>query len=79
MSDLYAFLVCQCQTYPVVFRHRRKGRAMMTLKNTKYTFKVCVYCTREVSLDSYSCSCGEYKGIMTVEAYEDYLGVKWED
>jgi hypothetical protein len=52
---------------------------MMTLKNTKYTFKVCVYCTREVSLDSYSCSCGEYKGIMTVEAYEDYLGVKWED
>ena len=39
--------------------------------------KVCVFCDREVS--GYSCpDCGEYKGLMTIEAWESYTGEVWE-
>jgi hypothetical protein len=51
---------------------------MFTL-DTQYNFKVCCFCSSEVSLDTRVCSCGDYKGLMTVEAYEEYLGVKWEE
>ena len=46
--------------------------------DTAYDFVVCVYCEREHPLDTRVClPCHEYKGIMTVEAWEDYMGMVW--
>lgn len=47
--------------------------------NTAHDHKVCCFCDNEVGLDSIVCfTCHEYKGIMTVEAYEDYLGGSYD-
>ena len=47
--------------------------------------KVCVFCdcTAEYQLINgrliaYCPECNEYKGLMTVEDWEDYTGQKWE-
>jgi hypothetical protein len=41
---------------------------------TLHSHLVCCFCDNELSLDSRVCgTCREYKGIMTVEAFEDYL------
>lgn len=46
--------------------------------DTAYDFVVCVYCERDLPDDSKWCPfCREYKGIMTVEAWEDYMGLVW--
>ena len=39
---------------------------------------VCVYCDNRV-YDVYCSNCMEYKGIMTVDEWEDYTGEVWED
>lgn len=40
--------------------------------------KVCVYCDTLTS--SFSCpSCGEYKGLMSIEDWESYTGETWEE
>lgn len=40
--------------------------------------KVCVYCDSEVY--GHACySCGEYKGVMSIEEWESYTGEVWED
>ena len=44
---------------------------------TAYDFHVCCYCDRALDLDTRVCTCGEYKGIMTVEYWEQYLGMVW--
>jgi glycine cleavage system protein P-like pyridoxal-binding family len=37
---------------------------------------ICVFCDNETS--SYACgNCGEYKGLMTIEDYEQYTGEVW--
>ena len=47
--------------------------------DTAYDFVVCVYCEREHPLHTRVCTpCHEYKGIMTVEAWEDYMGTLWD-
>ena len=51
----------------------------MNALDTKYNFKVCSFCSSELDLDDRVCSCGEYKGIMTVEFYEEYLQTKWDE
>lgn len=39
--------------------------------------KVCVYCDCETS--RMACpSCGEYKGLMSIEDWESYTGEVWE-
>lgn len=39
--------------------------------------KVCVYCDCETA--RYACpSCGEYKGLMSIEDWESYTGEVWE-
>jgi len=40
---------------------------------------VCCYCSNEVPDQKVCYGCGEYKSVMTVSAYEEYLGVKWEE
>lgn len=48
------------------------------MPDTDYDFVVCVYCDRTHPMGTVVCKpCGEYKGIMTVEAWEDYLGLSW--
>jgi hypothetical protein len=45
---------------------------------SKYGFVVCSFCDNSLSFDAKWCpTCHEYKGIMTVEQYEDYFGVTW--
>jgi hypothetical protein len=40
--------------------------------------KVCVYCDR--STVRMACpSCGEYKGLMSIDEWESYTGESWED
>lgn len=39
---------------------------------------VCCYCSNEVPDQKVCYGCGEYKSVMTVAAYEEYLGVRWE-
>jgi hypothetical protein len=47
--------------------------------NTAHDHKVCCFCDNELSLDSRVCyTCHEYKGVMTVEAFEDYLKVTYD-
>ena len=47
--------------------------------NTAHDHLVCCFCDNDLSLDSRVCfTCREYKGIMTVEAYEDYLKVTFD-
>lgn len=47
--------------------------------NTSHSHLVCCFCDNELSLDSRVCfTCREYKGIMTVEAFEDYLKVTYD-
>ena len=42
--------------------------------NTAHDHLVCCFCDNELSLDSRMCfTCHDYKGVMTVEAFEDYL------
>ena len=42
---------------------------------------ICVFCDNEVTLPDYGptfChNCGEYKGIMDVEDWEEYTGQTW--
>ena len=40
---------------------------------------VCCYCSNEVPDQKVCYGCGEYKSVMTVSAYEEYLGVRWEE
>jgi hypothetical protein len=47
--------------------------------NTAHDHLVCCFCDNDLSSDSRVCyTCHEYKGIMTVEAYEDYLKVTYD-
>jgi len=39
---------------------------------------VCQFCTVPVN-NIFCYSCGEYKGIMTMTEWEEYMGEKWED
>lgn len=39
---------------------------------------VCVYCDNRV-YDVYCHDCMEYKGIMTIEDWQNYTGEIWED
>jgi len=62
--------------------HRNKierEKEMLTNTTTAYDFQVCCFCDRKVDLDSKFCPCGEYKGLMTVEYYAEYLGIDWEE
>ena len=44
--------------------------------DTAHDHKVCCFCGNDIAIEEYVCyTCHEYKGIMTVEAYEDYLKV----
>lgn len=46
---------------------------------TVHSHLVCCFCDNEISLDAKWCGlCHEYKGIMTVEAFEDYLKVPFD-
>ena len=39
--------------------------------------KVCTFC--DTMVDGFICSdCGEYKGLMTIDEWEDYTGEVWE-
>ena len=41
---------------------------------TSHDHLVCVYCENDLDIDAWACGwCGEYKGVMTVEFFEDYL------
>lgn len=57
------------------FAHTIDERLDMT---TQHGHLVCCYCDRELALEAKSCYCGEYKGVMTVEAFEEYLNVKFD-
>ena len=47
--------------------------------NTAHDHVVCCNCFNDLSPDSRVCyTCHEYKGVMTVEAYEDYLKVTYD-
>ena len=47
--------------------------------DTAHDHLVCCFCDNEIAMDSRVCfTCHEYKGIMTVEAYEDYLKVTYD-
>ena len=47
--------------------------------DTAHDHMVCCFCDNEIAMDSRVCfTCHEYKGIMTVEAYEDYLKVTYD-
>ena len=47
--------------------------------DTAHDHLVCCFCDNDLPLDSRVCfTCREYKGIMTVEAYEDYLKVSFD-
>ena len=49
------------------------------MMKTAHSHLVCCFCDNELSLDSRVCfTCHEYKGIMTVEAFEDYLKVTYD-
>jgi hypothetical protein len=49
------------------------------MNNTLHSHLVCCFCDNEISLDAKWCGlCHEYKGIMTVEAFEDYLKVSYD-
>ena len=39
---------------------------------------VCVFCDNETT-NPYCSQCMDYKGLMTIPAWEDYTGEKWED
>jgi len=46
---------------------------------TLHSHLVCCFCDNEIGLDTRVCgTCREYKGIMTVEAFEDYLKVPFD-
>jgi hypothetical protein len=46
---------------------------------TVHSHLVCCFCDNEISLDAKWCGmCHEYKGIMTVEAFENYLKVPFD-
>ena len=46
---------------------------------TAHDHLVCCFCDNEIALDSRVCgTCREYKGVMTVEAFEDYLKVTYD-
>jgi hypothetical protein len=38
---------------------------------------VCVFCDNSTTLP-YCPSCQEYKGLMTIDAWESYTGEEWE-
>ena len=40
--------------------------------------QVCVFCDNSTALP-YCPLCEEYKGMMTIEDWEDYTGEVWED
>ena len=47
--------------------------------DTAHDHLVCCFCDNEIAMDSRVCfTCHEYKGIMTVEAFEDYLKVAYD-
>lgn len=47
--------------------------------DTAHDHLVCCFCDNEIAMDSRVCfTCHEYKGIMTVEAFEDYLKVTYD-
>ncbi len=47
--------------------------------DTAHDHLVCCFCDNDLPLDSRVCfTCREYKGIMTVEAFEDYLKVPFD-
>lgn len=49
------------------------------MMDTAHDHLVCCFCDNEIALDSRVCfTCHEYKGIMTVEAFEDYLKVTYD-
>jgi hypothetical protein len=49
------------------------------MNNTLHSHLVCCFCDNEIDLDAKWCGlCREYKGIMTVEAFEDYLKVPFD-
>jgi len=57
--------------------HRKIER--LEMNNTLHSHLVCCFCDNEISLDAKWCGlCHEYKGIMTVEAFEDYLKVDFD-
>lgn len=39
---------------------------------------VCVFCDQDTTLP-YCALCQEYKGLMTIEEWENYTGEKWEE
>jgi hypothetical protein len=46
---------------------------------THHDHLVCVFCDNELPSDARVCmTCREYKGVMTVEAWQDYLGRTWD-
>jgi hypothetical protein len=46
---------------------------------TLHSHLVCCFCDNEIDLDAKWCGlCREYKGIMTVEAFEDYLRTSFD-
>ena len=49
------------------------------MNDTAHDHLVCCFCDNEIPLDTRVCgTCREYKGIMTVEAFEDYLKVTFD-
>lgn len=39
---------------------------------------VCVFCDMEINADyPYCTNCNEYKGIMTISAWQEYTGEEW--
>jgi hypothetical protein len=48
-------------------------------KVTAHAHLVCVFCDNELPADARVCgTCREYKGVMTVEAWQEYLGRSWD-
>jgi len=49
------------------------------MNNTLHSHLVCCFCDNEIPFDTRVCgTCRDYKGIMTVEAFEDYLKVSYD-
>lgn len=48
------------------------------MPESEYDMLICVYCDRDLPGDATWCGlCHEYKGLMTVEAWEKYTGESW--
>ena len=51
---------------------------MAGMPESEYDMLICVYCDRDLPGDATWCGlCHEYKGLMTVEAWEKYTGESW--